>query len=75
MRTLAAQYEIDSARDEIAWLENMLAGLKDGTVHWKAWNDELTCPSPADAAIDECAGQLDLRRRDLAALEAQVTAA
>jgi hypothetical protein len=74
MTALAAIYlteRIEEAERDLALLEETYADLRDGTLHWSQWNEELTCVARQDAAIDECGMAMDSARRDLEALRAQ----
>lgn len=61
----------EDAERYLAWLEDMYAGLRDGTYSWSDWCPEYTCPDRQETAIDECGSAMDAARKDLAALQAQ----
>jgi hypothetical protein len=62
---------IEQAEAEVAYLEEMYGGLRDGSITWQQVWPELTCASPQQAAEDEYAGRLDAARRELEALREQ----
>jgi len=59
---------IEQAEAEVAYLEEMYGGLRDGSITWQQVWPELTCASPQQAAEDEYAGRLDAARRELEAV-------
>ena len=62
---------IEEAERDLALLEETYADLRDGTLHWSQWNEELTCPERQEAAVDECGMAMDAARADLARLRAE----
>lgn len=59
---------IAEAERDLALLEETYADLRDGTLSWAQWNEELTCPERQAAAVDECGMAMDAARKDLEAL-------
>ena len=57
---------LEEAEAEVAFLETLYAGLRDGTEGWAAWNPGLTCPDRRDVAVEECGLALDeaIAKRD-----------
>ena len=66
---------IEDAENYLAWLEDMYAGLRDGTYNWRDWDETYTCPDKQEAAVDECGMAMDSARKDLKALLGQAKAA
>ena len=62
---------IEDAERYLSGLEEMYAGLRDGTRPWSDWDEELTCPDRQEAAVDECGMAMDAARADLARLQAE----
>lgn len=62
---------IEDAERYLAGLEDMYAGLRDGTRYWWEWDEELTVIDRQDAAVDECGMAMDAARADLARLQAE----
>ena len=61
----------EDAERYLAWLEDMYAGLRDGTYLWSDWCPEMTCADRQQAAVDEVGMAMDAARRDLEALRKQ----
>jgi hypothetical protein len=68
---LHLQERIEEAERYLSGLEEMYAGLRDGTRPWQEWDEGLTCPERQEAAVDECGMAMDAARAELAELEAQ----
>ena len=62
---------IEEAERYLDWLEDLYAGLRDGTYSWRDWCPELTCAERQEAAVDECGMAMDAARKDLEALRKQ----
>ena len=61
---------------EVWDLEDLYAGLRDGSKGWRDWCPEMKLPGWTEHQADgiaagECAGALDIARAELAALERQ----
>lgn len=65
-RPQSLSQRIEEKEAEVAWLEEMYAGLRDGIASWREWNDELTCAGRQDVAAEECGMALDDARAELA---------
>lgn len=57
------------AAAEVAWLEVLCQGLKDGTRSWAEWDESLGGESDrAEIAISRCEAALERARQELRAL-------
>lgn len=57
------------AAAEVAWLEVLCQGLKDGTRSWAEWDESLGGePDRAEIAISRCEAALERARDELRAL-------
>ena len=68
--TYLAERTAEAERD-LALLEETYADLRDGTLHWSQFNEELVGLERQAAAVDECGMALCGARADLAALRGQ----
>lgn len=71
-RRLYRAERIRDAERYLAGLEEMYAGLRDGTRLWPEWDEELTCANRQEAAVDECGAAMDAARADLNRLQAEM---
>lgn len=55
---LSHDEQVARAAAEVAFLEQMAAGLSSGTTHWSQWDESLEGPGQTDAAIRACAARL-----------------
>ena len=62
---LHLQERIEEAERYLSGLEEMYAGLRDGTRHWAEFCEDYTCPDRQEAAVDECGTAMDAARADL----------
>jgi hypothetical protein len=67
--TITALTPLEQARQDVRHYRELYEGLSNGTLHWSAWRDDLTCPDRTEVAREECWDQLRLAREELARLE------
>lgn len=68
-RNLSSDEKVAVAAAEVAWLEVLCQGLKDGTRSWAEWDESLGGnPDRAEIAIRRCEAALDRARAELRAL-------
>jgi hypothetical protein len=68
-RSLSDDEKLAVAAAEVAWLEVLCQGLKDGTRSWAEWDDSLGGePDRAEIAISRCEAALERARQALRAL-------
>ncbi len=67
---LGSDEKVAVAAAEVAWLEVLCQGLKDGTRSWAEWDDSLGGePDRAEIAISRCEAALERARDQLRALK------
>jgi hypothetical protein len=68
-RDLSNDEKVAVAAAEVAWLEVLCQGLKDGTRSWAEWDESLGAdPDRAEIAIRRCEAALERAREQLRAL-------
>ena len=68
-RILSHDEQVAVAAAEVAWLEVLCQGLKDGTRSWAEWDESLgDRPDRAEIAISRCEAALEQAREELRAL-------
>lgn len=68
-RDLRHDEQVAVAAAEVAWLEVLCQGLKDGTRSWAEWDESLgDRPDRAEIAISRCEAALEQARQELRAL-------
>jgi hypothetical protein len=68
-RNLSKDEKVAVAAAEVAWLEVLCQGLKDGTRSWAEWDESLGGePDRAEIAISRCEAALERAREALRAL-------
>lgn len=68
-RSLSDDEEVAVAAAEVAWLEVLCQGLRDGTRSWAEWDESLDgIPDGTQIAISRCEAALDQAREKLRAL-------
>jgi hypothetical protein len=68
-RNLSNDEQVAVAAAEVAWLEVLCQGLKDGTRSWAEWDDSLGGePDRTEIAISRCEAALERAREKLRAL-------
>jgi hypothetical protein len=68
-RNLSSDEKVAVAAAEVAWLEVLCQGLKDGTRSWAEWDESLGGePDRAEIAISRCEAALERARENLRAL-------
>jgi hypothetical protein len=68
-RNLSNDEKVAVAAAQVAWLEVLCQGLKDGTRSWTEWDELLGAePDPAEIAIRRCEEALERAREELRAL-------
>ena len=68
-RSLTNEEKVAVAAAEVAWLEVMCQGLKDGTRSWAEWDESLADrPDRAEIAISRCDSALEQAREALRVL-------
>jgi hypothetical protein len=66
---LSNDEKVAVAAAEVAWLEVLCQGLKDGTRSWAEWDESLSGePDRAEIAIGRCEAALERARQELRAL-------
>jgi hypothetical protein len=66
---LSNDEKVAVAAAEVAWLEVLCQGLKDGTRSWAEWDESLDGePGRAEIAIRRCEAALERAREELRAL-------
>jgi hypothetical protein len=67
--SLSNDEKVAVAAAEVAWLEVLCQGLKDGTRSWAEWDESLGGePDRAEIAISRCEAALERARAELRAL-------
>jgi hypothetical protein len=65
-RSLSNDEKVAVAAAEVAWLEVLCQGLKDGTRGWAEWDESLDgIPDSTGIAISRCEAALELAREEL----------
>jgi hypothetical protein len=64
--TVTMPAPLQQAQAEVDHLTQTYEGLRNGTLHWSAWRDDLTCPDRAGVALEECWSALRLAEEELA---------
>jgi hypothetical protein len=68
-RNLTNEEKVAVAAAEVAWLEVMCRGLKDGTRSWAEWDESLADRRDrAEIAVSRCESALEQAREALRAL-------
>ena len=68
-RSLSHDEQLTVAAAEVAWLEVLCQGLKDGTRSWAEWDESLgDRPDGAEIAASRCEAALERAREELRAL-------
>jgi hypothetical protein len=68
-RNLSNDERVAVAAAEVAWLEVLCQGLKDGTRSWAEWDESLGGePDRAEIAISRCEAALERAREELRSL-------
>lgn len=68
-RNLGSDEKVAVAAAEVAWLEVLCQGLKDGTRSWAEWDESLGSePDRAEIAISRCEAALERARGELRSL-------
>ena len=68
-RNLTNEERVAVAAAEVAWLEVMCQGLKDGSRSWAEWDESLADrPDRAEIAVSRCEAVLEQAREELRAL-------
>ena len=67
--SLSSDEKVAVAAAEVAWLEVLCQGLKDGTRSWAEWDESLGGePDRAEIAISRCEAALERARAELRGL-------
>jgi hypothetical protein len=67
---LSSDERVAVAAAEVAWLEVLCQGLKDGTRSWAEWDESLGGePDRAEIAVSRCEAALERAREQLRALQ------
>jgi hypothetical protein len=65
-QNLSNDEKVAVAAAEVAWLEVLCQGLKDGTRSWAEWDESLSGePDRAEIAISRCEEALERAREEL----------
>jgi hypothetical protein len=68
-RSLSHDEQVAVAAAEVAWLEVLCQGLKDGTRSWAEWDESLgDMPDRAEVATGRCEAALEQAREELRTL-------
>jgi hypothetical protein len=68
-RNLSHDEQVAVAAAEVAWLEVLCQGLKDGTRSWAEWDESLgDTPDRTEIAVCRCEAALERAREELRAL-------
>jgi hypothetical protein len=68
-RNLSSDERVAVAAAEVAWLEVLCQGLKDGTRSWAEWDESLGGePDRAEIAISRCEAALERAHEELRSL-------
>ena len=68
-RNLSYDEQVAVAAAQVAWLEVLCQGLKDGTRSWAEWDESLgDRPDRAEIAVSRCEAALEQAREELRVL-------